>query len=117
MLIGPGPLPDPVHGAATPRPFGGAVRTAWIAGRVRALREAEDDAQTVLAFQHTGLATHAIDPAEVVWVIDLAPGEGERAWRVLKALSGRARRAAHRSATWPAAPIAVTMPALPRIRC
>lgn len=76
------------------RPFGGGRRPAWMAGRVRALREAEDDAQTVLAFQLTGLATHAIDPAEVVWVIDLAPGEGERAWRVLKALSGRAPRGA-----------------------
>lgn len=76
------------------RPFGGGCRPAWLAGRVRALREAEDDAQTVLAFQLTGLATHAIDPAEVVWVIDLAPGEGERAWRVLKALSARAPRAA-----------------------
>ena len=94
MVIGPDPLPDPGHGAATPRPFDGAGRPAWLAGRVRALREAEDDAQTVLAFQLTGLATHAIDPAEVVWVIDLAPGEGERAWRVLKALSGRAPRGA-----------------------
>lgn len=113
MVIGPDPLPDPGH-AATPRPFDGAGRPAWLAGRVRALREAEDDAQTVLAFQLTGLATHAIDPAEVVWGIDLAPGEGERAWRVLKALSGRAAR---RSATWPAASTAFTMPALPRIRC
>lgn len=65
-----------------------------MAGRVRALREAEDDAQTVLAFQFTGLATGAIDPAEVVWVIDLAPGDGERAWRVLTALSERAPRGA-----------------------
>lgn len=94
MVIGPDLLPDPAHGAAAPQPFGGAARPAWMAGRVRALREAEDDAQTVLAFQHTGLATHAIDPAEVVWVIDLAPGEGERAWRVLKALSERAPRGA-----------------------
>jgi hypothetical protein len=94
MVIGPDPAHDPVHGAATLRPFGGAARAAWMAGRVRALREAEDDAQTVLAFQLTGLATHAIDPAEVVWVIDLAPAEGERAWRVLKALSGRAPRGA-----------------------
>lgn len=94
MVIGPDPLPDPVHGAAMSQPFDGAARPAWMAGRVRALREAEDDAQTVLAFQLTGLATHAIDPAEVVWVIDLAPGEGERAWRVLQALSGRAPRGA-----------------------
>lgn len=94
MLTGPDLLPDPGHDVARPRPFGGAAAPAWMAGRVRALREAEDDAQTVLAFQHTGLATHAIDPAEVVWVIDLAPGEGERAWRVLNALSGRAPRGA-----------------------
>ena len=94
MVIGPDPLPDPGHGVATSRLFDGAGRPAWMLGRVRALREAEDDAQTVLAFQHTGLATHAIDPAEVVWVIDLAPGEGERAWCVLNALSGRAPRGA-----------------------
>ncbi|NOT89666.1 MAG: hypothetical protein HOP03_16020 [Lysobacter sp.] len=75
------------------RPFAGATRPSWIPGRLRALREAEDDAQTVLAFLLTGLATHAIDPAEVVWIVDLAPGEGERAWRVLRALSGRAPRA------------------------
>lgn len=94
MVIGPDLLPDPGHGVAMPRPFDGTGRPAWMAGRVRALREAEDDAQTVLAFQHTGLVTHAIDPAEVVWVIDLAPGDGERAWRVLKGLSGRAPRGA-----------------------
>ncbi len=94
MVTGPDLLPDPEHDVARPRPFGGAACPAWMAGRVRALREAEDDAQTVLAFQLTGLATHAIDPAEVVWVIDLAPAEGERAWRVLKALSGRAPRGA-----------------------
>ena len=94
MLTGPDSTAGPLRVAARWRPFGGAIRPAWVAGRVRALREAEDDAQTVLAFLLTGLTTHAIDPAEVVWVIDLAPGEGERAWRVLKALSGRAPRAA-----------------------
>ena len=74
------------------RPFAGGARPPWSCGRVRALREAEDDAQTVLAFLSTGLATHSIDPAEVVWVVDLAPAEGERAWRVLRALAGRALR-------------------------
>jgi hypothetical protein len=94
MLTGPETTPVPARVAARWRPFAGAIRPEWMAGRVRALREAEDDAQTVLAFLLTGLTTHAIDPAEVVWVIDLAPGEGERAWRVLKALSGRAPRGA-----------------------
>ena len=90
MLIGSDITPELAHVSGRWRPFGGASRPARMTGCVRALREAEDDAQTVLAFQVTGLATHAIDPAEVVWVIDLAPGEGERAWWVLKALSGRA---------------------------
>ncbi len=94
MLIGSDAVSGSARIGARWRPFGGAGRPPWVTGRVRALREAEDDAQTVLAFQLTGLATHAIDPAEVVWVIDLAPGEGERAWRVLKALSGRAPRGA-----------------------
>ena len=93
MLIGSDATPDPAHAGRRWQPFTGALRPAWIAGRVRALREAEDDAQTVLAFLSTGLATRGIDPAEVMWVVDLAPAEGERAWRVLKALSGRAPRA------------------------
>lgn len=75
------------------QPFTGVLHPPWIAGRVRALREAEDDAQTVLALLSTGLTTRTIDPAEVFWVVDLAPGEGERAWRVSRALSGRAPRA------------------------
>jgi len=94
MLIGSDIRPGLAHVSDRWRPFVGARRPARMTGCVRALREAEDDAQTVLAFQLAGLATHAIDPAEVVWVIDLAPGEGERAWRVLKALSGRAPRGA-----------------------
>ena len=93
MLTGSDATPDPAHAGRRWQPFTGALRPAWIAGRVRALREAEDDAQTVLAFLSTGLATRGIDPAEVMWVVDLAPAEGERAWRVLKALSGRAPRA------------------------
>ncbi len=93
MLIEPDATLDPRHADRRWQPFTGVLRPAWMAGRVRALREAEDDAQTVLAFLSTGLTTRAIDPAEVVWVIDLAPGEGERAWRVLSALSGRAPRA------------------------
>ncbi len=92
MLIGTDPIQSLVQDGAQWRPFTGATRPPWVAGRVRALLEAEDDAQTVLAFVLTGLATHAIDPAEVVWIVDLAPGEGERAWRVLRSLSGRAPR-------------------------
>ena len=90
MLIEPDAMR--VHDQIQWRPFAGASRPAWLCGRVRALREAEDDAQAVLAFLSTGLATHSIDPAEVVWIIDLAPAEGERAWRVLRALAGRAPR-------------------------
>lgn len=75
------------------QPFTGALHPPWVSGRVRALREAEDDAQTVLALLSTGLTTRTIDPAEVLWVVDLAPGEGERAWRVSRALSSRAPRA------------------------
>lgn len=90
MLMEPDPMPG--RDQARWRPFTGTMRPGWMCGRVRALREAEDDAQTVLAFLLTGLKTYAIDPAEVVWIIDLAPGEGERAWRVLRALAGRAPR-------------------------
>lgn len=93
MLIDAGSMRDREDAGRHWQPFTGVLNPPWIAGRVRALREAEDDAQTVLALLSTGLATRAIDPAEVVWVVDLAPGEGERAWRVLRALSGRAPRA------------------------
>lgn len=93
MLIDAGSMRDPENAGRHWQPFAGDVHPPWIAGRVRALREAEDDAQTVLALLSTGLATRAVDPAEVVWVVDLAPGEGERAWRVLRALSARAPRA------------------------
>ncbi len=62
-------------------------------GRLRALREAEDDAHAILSFLVTGMVTHAIDLTEALWIIDLAPGDGERAWRVLKHLSERAPRA------------------------
>lgn len=78
--------------AAQWRPFRGVSRVPQQAGCLRALREADDDAQAVLWFIQTGSATHAIDPAEVVWVIDLAPGDGERAWRVLNLLATRAPR-------------------------
>lgn len=88
--------PDLIGGvcrhAGTWQPVAGAVRAPGLAGRLRAVREADDDAQTVLWFVQSGAATHAIDPAEVVWIIDLAPGDGERAWRVLNYLSRRAPR-------------------------
>lgn len=93
MLIDADATRDPDDAHQHWQPFAGALHQPWIAGRVRALREAEDDAQTVLALLSTGLTTRAIDPAEVFWVVDLAPGEGERAWRVSRALSGRAPRA------------------------
>lgn len=93
MLIESDVVHGIVHAGTDWRPFVGPKRPPWTLGRVRALREAEDDAQTVLSLLLTGLATHAVDPAEVLWVIDLAPGEGERAWRVLRALSTRAPRA------------------------
>ncbi len=93
MLSEADEMRDLAHASAQWRPYAGTTRPAWESGRVRALREAEDDAQTVLSLLMTGLATHAIDPAEVLWVIDLAPAEGERAWRVLRALAGRAPRA------------------------
>lgn len=57
------------------------------AGTLRALREAEDDAQTIRAFLRSGMATRDLDPDQVLWIIDLAPGNGERAWRVLRQLA------------------------------
>jgi hypothetical protein len=63
------------------------------AGRVRALREAIDDAQSVLIFARAGLASGAIDPERALWVIDLAPADGERAWRVLGEIASRGPRA------------------------
>ncbi|MDQ3288625.1 MAG: hypothetical protein M3Q42_10285 [Pseudomonadota bacterium] len=93
MLIDAEAMLDPHDAHRHWQPFTGDFHRPWIAGRVRALRESEDDAKTVLALLSTGLTTRAIDPAEVFWVVDLAPGDGERAWRVSKALSDRAPRA------------------------
>jgi len=62
------------------------------AGRVRALREAIDDALSVLVFVRTGLVGGAIDPSRALWVVDLAPADGERAWRVLGEIAARGPR-------------------------
>jgi len=58
-------------------------------GGVRSQGEALDDAAAILAFVGVGLASGAIDPDRAFWVVDLAPDDGERAWRVLAALRGR----------------------------
>lgn len=86
--------------------------------RLRALREADDDAQAILAFHRSGIATHAIDPAQAMWVIDLAPGDGERAWRVLRLLSGLAPRGApiRYLACCPAPPHRARLAAHPSLR-
>lgn len=65
---------------------------SWRAGCLRASREAIDDAHAVLAFLHAGMRSRAIDPAQTLWVVDLAPGDGERAWRVLRELASVAPR-------------------------
>lgn len=62
------------------------------AGAVRTLREAEDDARTIACFLRRGMASRDLDPEQVLWVIDLAPGDGERAWRVLRQLASAAPR-------------------------
>jgi RimJ/RimL family protein N-acetyltransferase len=63
------------------------------AGEVWSVAEAQDDARAVLHFLRHGLATRDIDPARPVWIVDLAPGNGERAWLVLRYLAERAPRA------------------------
>lgn len=62
-------------------------------GRPRSLREAIDDARSVLIFARAGLVCGAIDPDRALWVIDLAPADGERAWRVLGEIASRGPRA------------------------
>lgn len=63
------------------------------AGRLCSQAEAEDDARAILVFLRNGLATRDIDPAQPVWIIDLAPGDGERAWLVLRYLVEHVSRA------------------------
>lgn len=67
-------------------------RVPWHAGCLGAVREALDDARAALVFVRTGLRVRAIDPGETLWIIDLTPGDGERAWRVLDALRTQAPR-------------------------
>lgn len=67
-------------------------RVSWRDGCLGAVREALDDAKATLVFLRAGLRVRAIDPGETLWIIDLAPGDGERAWRVLDALRTRAPR-------------------------
>jgi len=74
------------------QPLVGRLRPAWLAGRVRALREAQDDAQVVLAFLRVGMRNRCIDPAHPVWVVDLSPGDGERAWHLLRIFAAEAQR-------------------------
>jgi hypothetical protein len=74
------------------QPLVGCLRPAWQAGRVRALREAQDDARIVLAFVQTGMRSRCIDPAHPVWVVDLSPGDGERAWHLLRIFEAGAQR-------------------------
>ena len=62
------------------------------AGCLHAAREALDDAAAVHALVRAGMRTRAVDPAQSLWVIDLAPGDGERAWRVMGELRRRALR-------------------------
>lgn len=74
------------------RPLVGALRPAWQAGRLRALCEAQDDARVILSFLQAGLRNRCIDPMHPLWVVDLSPGDGERAWHVLRILDAEAMR-------------------------
>lgn len=74
------------------QPLVGRLRPAWQAGRVRALREAQDDARVVQAFLQAGMRNRCIDPMHAVWVVDLSPGDGERAWHMLRILAAEALR-------------------------
>lgn len=81
----------PVSSIAPAADAGVALPT-WRAGSLRASREAIDDAHAVLAFLRTGMRARVVDPAQTLWIIDLAPGDGERAWRVLRELAATAPR-------------------------
>jgi hypothetical protein len=77
------------------RVFAGCTPPALQAGALRSLREAEDDAATALALLRAGMAARAIDPAQTLWLVDIAPADGERAWQVLRTLAMQAPRAPH----------------------
>lgn len=89
---------DPVRLAELPmdmhdmQPCVGPLRACAQAGRLRSLREAEDDARAVLAFVAAGMRGRSIDPGQAVWIIDLSPGDGERAWRMLRIFDAQAPR-------------------------
>lgn len=74
------------------QPHVGLLREAGQAGRLRSLREAEDDARAVLAFLQAGMRGRSIHPGHAVWIIDLSPGDGERAWRMLRIFDREAPR-------------------------
>ena len=66
------------------QPQVGPLRASAQAGRLRSSREAEDDARAVLAFVQAGMRGRSIHPDHAVWIVDLSPGDGERAWRMLR---------------------------------
>lgn len=74
------------------QPHVGPLREPGLAGRLRSLREAEDDARAVLAFLQAGMRGRSIHPEHAVWIVDLSPGDGERAWRMLRILDREAPR-------------------------
>lgn len=88
---------DPGHFAGLAKlhdaqPHVGPLRAAGQAGRLRSSREAEDDARAVLAFLEAGMRGRSIHPEHAVWIIDLSPGDGERAWRMLRIFDDEAPR-------------------------
>ncbi len=86
------PPPEPIPDSPDARPSLGFRPAPHQAGRLHALREALDDAATILGFVRAGLGSRDIDPDQVQWVIDLAPGDGERAWQILRTLADEAPR-------------------------
>lgn len=87
-------LTTPLHGAQphAMQPLIGPLREARLAGRLRSLREAEDDARAVLAFLQAGMRGRSVHPEHAVWIVDLSPGDGERAWRMLRIFDREAPR-------------------------
>ena len=83
MKIGNTPADTPAERIAPERL---AAAACPMAGRVRSLGETRDDCASILGFLRTALACGAVDPDRTLWVIDLAPSDGERAWRVLHTL-------------------------------
>lgn len=83
------------HAPTAPQETGLAPRATGVCpstGRVRSLGEARDDSVAILGFLRAGMACGAVDPDRSLWVIDLAPSDGERAWRVLHLLHEAAPR-------------------------